>query len=103
MMDIQWSKTYLTNRTDWIIDESTFQVLDEDSLLWVARVTTTHHKRRYEESKKRSEGLPPGVSIDLGSPDEKSFYILVRSTEHFILEDKNLPILADWLKKQVIP
>lgn len=79
-MDIQWSKRYICNRTEWIIDESTFQVLDEEKLVWAARVTTTHNSK-------------------YGQPEE-SFFALVRYTESFVLEDKNMPVLLDWLLKQ---
>ena len=80
-MGIQWSKNYLTNLTEWKIDESTFQALDEERLLWIARVTTTHNSAR-------------------GHPEE-SFFVLARATEHFVLPDSCLPTLMDWGLKQV--
>ena len=79
-MDIEWSKRYIVNRTEWIIDESTFQVLDKDKLIWIARVTTTHNSKH---------GIP-----------EESFAVLVRYTEHFVIDDEYLSSLAEWCLKQ---
>lgn len=78
-MSIEKSKQYLINETQWIIDESTFHVIDEERAMWVARVTTTHLTERGEK--------------------ERSFTVLVRYTEHFTLYDAHLPILLDWCLK----
>lgn len=80
-MDIEWSKQYLTTRYDWVIDESTFQVLDEERGLWIASVTTTHNSAR-------------------GKP-EHSFYVLVCYSEHFVIQDHQMLALKDWCLKQV--
>src|SRR5215471_4158422 len=96
IMNIQQSRDYITNRTEWSIDDDTFQILDKERCMWIARVTTTHHKRRYEEAKKRAENLPSGTSIDIGLPEEHSFFVLVNYTEHFMLHESHLPVLLDW-------
>lgn len=80
-MDIEQSKNYITSQMQWLIDDSTFQVLDKDNGIWIARVTTTHNSER-------------------GDP-EQSFFVLVRYTEHFVMEEAILPVLLDWCLKQV--
>ena len=80
-MGIQRSRDYIISRTEWIIDDDTFQVLDEEKAMWIARVTTTHNSKR---------GLP-----------EESFFALVRYTEHFVLQEQYMSILFDWWLKQV--
>lgn len=79
-MDIEWSKTYITKLTQWEIGEGTFQVLDEERLTWIARVKTTQNSQQ-------------------GKP-EQGFTILVRATQHFVLDDNCLPALIDWCLKQ---
>ena len=78
-MDIFASRHYITSRTAYAIDNSTFKVLDEEQCMWIARVTTTHNSKN-------------------GEP-ELSFSILVVSREYFILEDKHIPMLSDWCLK----
>lgn len=69
-MDIEWSKRYILGLTGWSLDESTFKVLDENRLIWVGRVTTTHLRNSGEA--------------------ETSFVVLVRATEHFVIPDEAL-------------
>jgi len=98
-MSIEQSKDHLTHFTGWAIDESTFQTLDDDKCVWIARVMTTHHKKAHEEAKKRAEDLPPGIKIDLGSSEEYSFVVLVQGFNHFTLNDEHLSGLLDWCLK----
>ena len=75
---IEWSRNWLTKRTKWRIREDTFQVLDESRTMWIADVDTTH----------------------LGVEGEAHFTILVQDTNHVILEDNNLSVLAEWIQKR---
>ena len=99
-MSIQQSRDHITRRMTWEIDEDTFQVLSEGLCVWIARVTTTHRKKAYEDAKQRAEGLPPGLDIDIGTPEEHSFVILVQGFNCFELNNELLPALLDWCLKQ---
>ena len=78
---IEQSRRYIFSNTGWTIDESTFQVLDANLGLWIARVTTTH--------------LAAGGMPDL------SFTIIAKGPEHIAISDKALPVLNHWLIKSI--
>lgn len=48
-MNIQQSRQYIINLTRYVLDESTFFVLDEEQCVWIASVTTSHNRVRGEE------------------------------------------------------
>ena len=76
---IMTSRRYIENQTHWIINEETFTVLDNSSCLWVAQVTTTHNHEYGEE--------------------ERTFTVLARWTEHFVLENDILPKISEWINR----
>jgi hypothetical protein len=78
---IEQSRHYVFSNTGWTIDESTFQVLDANLGLWIARVTTTH--------------LAAGGMPDL------SFTVIAKGSEHMVISDKALPVLNHWLVKSL--
>lgn len=81
-MDIETSKRYVILKYPWGIDESTFQVIDEQYCLWAAQVTTTFRRRELK--------LP-----------ERTFPILVSEKEVFAeLSNNNLRVLGEWCLRQ---
>ncbi len=82
-MTIGASKAHITKRYPWRIDDSTVQVLDAESCLWVARVTTTFHTSRNEA--------------------EHNFPIIVCEDEVFAeLSNDSLRVLGEWCLRQEI-
>jgi hypothetical protein len=73
---IEESKRHITRITKWVIDESSFTVLNEEKGYWIANVTTTHLKTRGEK--------------------EETFTILVQGYGYFIIEPEILPALTKW-------
>lgn len=65
-MNIQQSRDNITRTTQWVIDESTFFVLDEEQCVWIASVTTSHNRKQGEE--------------------EVTFSILVQFTNYFVIQ-----------------
>jgi hypothetical protein len=80
-VSIEASKQHITSKYPWRINESTFQVLDEEWCLWVALVTTTHRSERKMQ--------------------ELTFPIIVCEKEVFAEMDvQNLRALGEWALKQ---
>lgn len=77
MDEVERSKHFISHRFEWVIDESTLQVLDAERGAWIARVSTTHL-----------------------AESDRSFVVLVKGYEHFILEENMLPNLGRWLAKR---
>jgi len=74
---IERSRNYILSNTKYIIDEDTFQVLDEEQIAWIAHVTTTHFQ-------------------EIGKP-EQSYYILVFVSQHIVLNDEALAQLGTYI------
>ena len=78
-MDIAASRAYITNRTEWVIDDRSFRVLDEEQCIWIAKVTTTHQKRSGEE--------------------EITFAVIVNGYNYFTISEDLLPALKVWCEE----
>lgn len=75
--EVDKSRRYICQRFEWSIDESTFLVLDEASATWIARVWTTH--------------------LAASGMAEKTFAVLVKGYDYFIVEEGILPGLGQWV------
>lgn len=81
ILTIERSKLLITSKYPWIIDESTFQVIDDEYCVWAACVTTTFRKERNME--------------------ELTFPIIVCEKEVFSeLDIHNLKSLGEWCLRQ---
>jgi len=76
--NIAQSRTSLLSGTGWVVDEDTFQVLDETKRAWIARVTTTHLQKQ-------------------GKP-EQSFYVLASLGQYVRFYAEELVQLKAYLK-----
>lgn len=74
MVHIEHSRQRIERVMQWRIHEQTFKVIEEETCIWVAEVTTTH----------------------LGNKNH-SFFILVQGYHHFVIEKRWRQKLREWL------
>lgn len=74
---IQESKNYIVKTCDYIIDESTFMLIDKNQCKWIAEVTTTHEREQYNRN-------------------EETFAILVTGNSFEIIYHEHYQILMHW-------
>ncbi len=73
MLTIEESKMRIRHLMGWIVQEETFQVIEERTCTWAAEVCTMHLGSTY------------------------CFYILVQSSTHFVIEKRWLSALDAWI------
>lgn len=74
-MTIEESRRHFEVMMQWRINEATFNVIEEETCMWVAEVTTTH----------------------LGQ-DNVSFLLLAQGYSHFIIQQRWQHKLSDWIQ-----
>jgi hypothetical protein len=80
MNSINLLKGHILGQSQWDLDESSFEVLNESKGSWVARASTTHLAKR-------------------GEP-EVSFTIVAQGMQYVLLDDSELSVLLEYLKSK---